>query len=103
MGSKQHYSDMALRPGKDDRAAGLELHNSLLTLRRFFDSQSGSYETLDALRHLDYVCGQPVRGAIEQFRRCMFWADENARKEVAMQFLVRIGGWINRNKSGAIE
>jgi hypothetical protein len=103
MGWKQIYRDMAFCPYKDDLAAGLELRDSLLTLRRFLDGQSASYEVLDALRHLDYVCGQPARTAIEEFRRCMYWEDEEARNEVAKQCLARIGGWIDRNKNGAIE
>ena len=100
MGWKQIYRDMAFCPYKDDLAAGLELRDSLLTLRRFLDGQSKSYEVLEALRHLDYVCGQPVRGAIEQFRRCAYWEDADARNEVARECLVRIVGWVNRNRAG---
>jgi hypothetical protein len=33
----------------------------------------------------------------------MYWEDEDARNEVAKQCLAQIGGWVNRNKSGAIE
>jgi hypothetical protein len=103
MGWKHIYRDTAFCPYKDDLAAALELQDSLLVLRRFLDGQSGWYEVLDALRHLYYVCGQPVRGAIEQFRRCLFWESEDARNEMAKQCLAQIGGWINRNKSGATE
>src|SRR5437762_2061348 len=44
MGWKNIYRDMAFCPCKDDRAARLELHDSLLILRRFLDGQSGPYE-----------------------------------------------------------
>ena len=53
---------------------------------------------LDALRHLEYVCGQPIKRATMQFRRCLSWEDESARNEVVRQCLIEIGGWIDRNK-----
>ena len=103
MGWKQIYRDMAFSPYKEELAAGQELRDSLLTLRRFLDGQASHAEVLDALRHLDYVCGRPVRGAIEQFGRCLYWDDADARSEVARDCLVRIGGWISRNKGGGDE
>lgn len=98
MSWKQIYSAMAFSPYKDDMAAACELRDSLMTLRRYLDGASRSYEVLDALRHLEYVCGQPVKRATAQFRRCLSWEDQSARDEVARQCLAEIGGWINRNK-----
>ena len=103
MGWKNVYKDMAFCPYKDDMAAARQLHDSLVILRQYLDGQSRSYEVLDALRHLEYVCGQPVKRATTEFRRCLYWEDESARNEVARQCLVEIGGWINRNKSGALD
>ena len=84
-------------------AASQELLGSLTTLRLFLDGQAGTREVLEALRHLEYVCGQPVKRATTQFRRCLFWDEESARDEVARACLIEIGGWVNRNKrySGA--
>lgn len=103
MSRKQIYRNMAFCPYKDDLAAARELHDSLMTLRLYLDGQSRSFQVLDALRHLEYVCGQPVKRATTQFRRCLSWEDESARNAVARQCLIEIGGWIDRNKrySGA--
>ena len=98
MSWKQIYRNMAFCPYKDDLAAAWELHDSLMTLRLYLDGQSRSFEVLDALRHLEYVCGQPVKRATTQFRRCLYWEDESARNEVARACLIEIGGWIDRNK-----
>ena len=98
MSWKQIYRDMAFCPYKDDLAAGRELYDSLMTLRRYLDGQTRPFEVLDALRHLEYVCGQPVRRATTRFRRCLSWEDESARDEVARQCLAEIGGWVSRNK-----
>ncbi len=98
MSWKQIYSSMAFCPYKDDMAAACELHDPLMTLRRYLDGASRSYEVLDALRHLEYVCGQPIKRATMQFRRCLSWEDQSARDEVARACLIEIGGWINRNK-----
>jgi hypothetical protein len=98
MSRKQTYSDEAFYPDKDDRAAGRGLRDSLMTLRRSLDGQSRPHEILDALRHVEYVCGQPVKRATTQLRRCLFWEDESARNEVARNCLIEIGGWINRGK-----
>ena len=98
MSWQQIYRNMAFCPYKDDLAAGLELRDSLLTLRRFLDGQSRPFEVLDALRHLEYACGQPVKKATTQFRRCLYWEDESAPNEVALACLIEIGGWIDRNK-----
>lgn len=98
MNGKHFYSDMVFCPYKDDMAAERRLHDSLMTLRLYLDGQSRLYEVLDALRHLEYVCGQPVKRATTQFRRCLFWEDESARDEVARACLAEIGGWVNRNK-----
>jgi hypothetical protein len=98
MSWKEIYRDMAFCPYKDDLAAGRELYDSLMTLRRYLDGQTRPFEVLDALRHLEYVCGQPVKGATTRFRRCLSWEDESARDEVARQSLAEIGGWVSRNK-----
>ena len=98
MSWKHIYRDMAFCPYKDEMAASKELYDSLMTLRRCLDGQSRPYEILDALRHLEYVCGQPVKRATTQFRRCLYWEDETARNEVARQCLIEIGGWVNLNK-----
>ena len=98
MGWDEIYKDMAFLPCKGDLAASRELHDSLTTLRRYFEGQARSYEVLDALRHLEYVCGQPVKRATRQFRQCLHWEDDSARQEVARQCLAEIGGWIDRNK-----
>jgi hypothetical protein len=103
MGWKQIYRDMAFSPYKDEMAAANELHDSLMTLRLYLDGQVRFYEVLDALRHLEYVCGQPVKRATTQFSRCLHWEDESARDEVARQCLIEIGGWINRNKRHSLE
>jgi hypothetical protein len=103
MGWNEIYRDMAFLPCKSDLAAGRELHDSLMTLRLYLDGAAKTYEVLDALRHLEYVCGQPIKRASAQFRQCLHWEDQSARDEVARQCLIEIGGWINRNKrhSGA--
>jgi hypothetical protein len=62
MSWNQIYRNMAFCPYKDDLAAARELHDSLMTLRLYLDGQSRPFEVLDALRHLEYVCGQPVKG-----------------------------------------
>ena len=98
MSWKQIYSDMAFSPYKEDFAATRALRDSLVTLRRYLDGAARPYEVLDALRHLEYVCGQPVRQATTRFRRCLSWEEQDARDEVARQCLAEIGGWINRNK-----
>ena len=98
MSWNEKYRDMAFSPYKDDMAASCELRGSLTTLRRYLDGGSRSHEVLDALRHLEYVCGHPVKTATTQFRRCLYWDDESARNEVARECLIEIGGWINRNK-----
>ena len=98
MGWREIYRDTAFMPCKDELAASRELHDCLMTLRLYLDGQARSYEVLDALRHLEYVCGQPVKRATRQFRRCLYWEDQSARDEVARQCLIEIGGWINRNK-----
>jgi hypothetical protein len=98
MSRKHVYRDMVFCPYKDEMAASEQLHDSLMTLRLYPDGQSRIYEVLDALRHLEYVCGQPVKRATTQFRRCLYWEDESARTEVARQCLIEIGGWVNRNK-----
>jgi len=67
-------------------------------LRLYLDGQSRTYEMLEALRHLEYVCGQSIKRASAQFRQCLSWEDQSARDEVARQCLIEIGGWINRNK-----
>ena len=103
MSWKQIYRDMAFHPYKDELAAGRELLDSLVTLRHFLDGQARAWEALDALRHLDYVCGQPVRAANERLRRCLFWEDEEARNEVARECLAAIVGWLNRNKGARVE
>jgi len=79
-------------------AAARQLHDSLMILRLYLDGQSRLYDVLDALRHLEYVCGQPVKRATSEFRRCLSWEDQSARDEVARECLVEIGGWVNRNK-----
>ena len=98
MGGKHLYKDMAFCPYRDEMEVQRGLRASLLTLRLYLDGQSRTYEVLEALRHLEYVCGQPVKRATTQFRRCLFWEDESARNEVALECLIEIGGWINRNK-----
>ena len=98
MGWDQIYRDMAFLPCKGDLAAARELHDSLTTLRLYLDGAAKTYEVLDALRHLEYVCGQPIKRATMQFRRCLSWEDQSARDEVARQCLIEIGGWIDRNK-----
>jgi len=103
MGWKQIYRDMAFCPYKDEMAAANELRDSLMTLRLYLDGQSKPYEVLEALRHLEYVCGLPVKRATMQFRRCLSWEDQSARDEVAQQCLIEIGGWINRNKRHSYE
>ena len=103
MSWKQIYSNMAFCPYKDDMAAAWELHDSLMTLRQYLDGTTRPYEVLDALRHLEYVCGQPIKRATMQFRRCLSWEDESARYEVARECFVEIIGWVKRNKSGALE
>ena len=94
---------MAFCPYKDDMAAACELRDSLMTLRLYLDGQSRSYEVLDALRHLEYVYGHPIKRATTLFSRCLYWEDQSARDEVARACLMEISGWINRNKSGALE
>jgi hypothetical protein len=89
---------MAFLPCKGDLAASRELHDSLMTLRLYLDGAAKTYEVLDALRHLEYVCGQPIKRATAQFRQCLSWEDQSARDQVARQCLIEIGGWINRNK-----
>jgi hypothetical protein len=97
--SRNHiYSNMPFCPYKDDMAATCQLNDSLMILRQYLDGQSRSYEVLDALRHLEYVCGQPIKRATMQFRRCLSWEDESARNEVVRACLIEIGGWIDRNK-----
>jgi len=97
--SRNHiYSNMPFCPYKDDMAARRQLHDSLMTLRQYLDGAARTYEVLDALRHLEYVCGQPIKRATMQFRRCLSWEDESARDEVARECLIEIGGWVNRNK-----
>jgi hypothetical protein len=98
MSRKHVYRDMVFCPYKDEMAASRELYDSLMTLRQSLDGQSRPYEMLEALRHLEYVCGQPVKRATTQFRRCLYWEDESARNEVARACLMEIGGWIDRNK-----
>jgi hypothetical protein len=98
MGWKQIHKEMVFCPHRDEMAAVRELYDSLMTLRRYLDGQCRTYEILEALRHLEYVCGQPVKRATTEFRRCLFWEDESARSEVARQCLIEIGGWVNRNK-----
>ena len=102
MSGKHIYSDMAYCPDKDDTAAARRLRDSFMTLRLYLDGQSRMYEVLEALRHLEYVCGQPVKRATTQFRSCLF-RDESTRDEVARRCLAEIGGWIERDKrySGA--
>lgn len=79
MNCKQIYRNVAFCPYKDDTAAAWELRDSLMTLRQYLDGQYRPYEFLDALRHLEYVCGQPVKRATTQFRRCLSWEDQSAR------------------------
>jgi hypothetical protein len=98
MTGKHVYKDMAFCPYRDEMEAGRELYDSLITLRRYLDGQSRIYEILEAMRHLEYVCGQPVKRATTEFRRCLFWEDESARNEVARLCLIEIGGWVDRNK-----
>lgn len=98
MGWSEIYRDMAFLPCKGDLAASRELHDSLMTLRLYLDGAAKTYEVLDALRHLEYVCGQPIKRATAQFRQCLSWEDQSARDQVARQCLIEIGGWINRNK-----
>ena len=98
MSGKHFYSNMVFCPYKDDMAAACELHDSVMILRQYLDGASRSYEVLDALRHLEYVCGQPIKRATMQFRRCLSFEDESARNEVARACLIEIGGWIDRNK-----
>lgn len=98
MGWENFYRDMPFCPYRDDMAAARQLHDSLMILRLYLDGQSRLYDVLDALRHLEYVCGQPVKRATSEFRRCLSWEDQSARDEVARECLVEIGGWVNRNK-----
>jgi hypothetical protein len=98
MGWKQKYRNMVFSPYKEEMAASRELLDSLMTLRRYLDGQARSCDVLEALRHLEYVCGQPVKGATTEFRRCLCWEGESARNEVARQCLIEIGGWVGRNK-----
>jgi hypothetical protein len=53
-------------------------------------------DVLEALRHLEYVCSQPVRGAIQQFRRALFFEHEDFRTEAMHQSLGEKGQWISR-------
>jgi hypothetical protein len=98
MAGKKIYKDMVFCPYRDEMEAERGLRGSILTLRLYLDGQSRTCEVLEALRHLEYVCGQPVKRATTQFRRCLFWEDESARNEAALECLIEIGGWVNRNK-----
>jgi hypothetical protein len=103
MAWKQAYRDMAFCPYRDDLAAARALHDALMTLRQHLDGQCRTYEILDALRHLEYACGQPIRRSMAEFRRCLFWEDESTRHDVARRCLIEIAGWIDRSKSGRLK
>ena len=95
MDEKEIHRDM---PYKGGTAVARELNDSRVILRRYLDGAFRLHEVLDALRHLEYVCGQPVKRATTEFRRCLRWEDEGTRNDMARLSLVEIGSWINRNE-----
>jgi hypothetical protein len=92
--------ETAVYDGADKHPAN-PLTASLLTLRRYLAGQRRFSEVLEALRHIEYVCGHPVKAATTRFRRCLHGEDQDARNEGAAQCLREIGGWIYRNEGRA--
>ena len=76
---------------------------SLTEVRRYLAGRAELADALEALRHLEYVCAQPVRGAIAQLRRCLFWRDDGERNETALDCLALIGGWMSRYNERGVQ
>ena len=99
MAWKRIDRDLDVAPAREQPATANALNVSLGTLRRYLAGQASYRDVLEALRHIEYVGGQPVRRATAHFSRCLTCDNETARYDAAIESLAEIGAWINRHRA----
>ena len=70
--------------------------DSIVILRLFSAGEAQSASVLRALRHLEYIYGLPIKGAVALFRRALSVPDPVVQKEILFEAMTAIIDWIFR-------
>jgi hypothetical protein len=83
---------------KTELAWSKGLQESLKTIRLYIQGRAKTYEMYEALRHIEYVYGQPIKDATTRIRKAMLIDDEELRLHLCSESLGVIKGHIERYK-----
>jgi hypothetical protein len=72
--------------------------DSIVALRLYSIGKADKASVLAALRRLDHIYGQPVKGALALFERSLHIGDKAVQNEIRFEALSQITDWVFRHR-----